>query len=512
MAFQQYEYLIGKFEDGDFPTGQDFNDLIDSTYNFSLSNLPDLGLFLQSASGNWESTYQTYNALSADYATFDYVNDNFLNLAGGSIVGSLDINQQILSGGTDLYNLFLTPAVSNINGPLNINQQILSGGADLYNLFLSPAGGNISGSLNINQQILSGGIDLYNLFLTPAGGNINGSLNVNQQILSGGVDLFSLFSSETTELQQLVYNKNDNQLQITGGNSVSLSALDSYATMVFTHAKIDPADSTTYYFGSIPSVIPSTASKISRQAVSQFTGQIVQASIINDRDETKGSNQTSTFSIKNVTRGQTAQVSSTVSYESSRTTIINEGLGSTQSPANWTSNDVIFNGIVNDENEGADINSISSAHLTTPTINAGAYTALIVSFQSKFINVEGTPTSATVQYSLNNGSSYLGNLIGTTSSIDWSNSSVVVSGVNLNSTAKIRFINPNISNGQIRVRNVIISGLSVTSTGIQNYTITPLAVFSGDLLEVIWSTPAWTENPVEVTNLLTAKIKLSSIP
>jgi hypothetical protein len=75
-----------------------------TTWNYQGTDLKDL-------SANWQSTYETVHALSGDWeesaeilpTVTDYLSTELV------IVSSLNITQQLLSGNTDLLNIFLTP-------------------------------------------------------------------------------------------------------------------------------------------------------------------------------------------------------------------------------------------------------------------------------------------------------------------------------------------------------------------------------------------------------------------
>lgn len=114
MAFVNRDILIESFQDGDFPNGNDFANLIDSCYNYNLSGLPEVFAFVQSASGEWKEAYTYVNANSSLLAFKADVQTNYLNLTGGTVFGSVNVAQslsagkQILSAGKDLFDLFLT--------------------------------------------------------------------------------------------------------------------------------------------------------------------------------------------------------------------------------------------------------------------------------------------------------------------------------------------------------------------------------------------------------------------
>lgn len=143
MATQSLTYLKSRFEKGDFPDQDDFHDLLDSCYNYSLSDTPDYISFLSSASGNWEQTYQVvdakrydwdnayaastqYRGISSSYATNSSVGSSFLRLTGGSITSNLNVQGQILSSGQDIYSLFLNPSNGYQNLTYNENNYSLN--------------------------------------------------------------------------------------------------------------------------------------------------------------------------------------------------------------------------------------------------------------------------------------------------------------------------------------------------------------------------------------------------
>jgi hypothetical protein len=114
MAFVDRNILIESFQDGDFPNGNDFANLIDSCYNYNLSALPEVFSFVQSASSEWKDAYTYVNANSSLIAFKDQVQTNYLNLTGGTVEGSINVidslsaGKQILSAGKDLFDIFLT--------------------------------------------------------------------------------------------------------------------------------------------------------------------------------------------------------------------------------------------------------------------------------------------------------------------------------------------------------------------------------------------------------------------
>jgi hypothetical protein len=107
------------------------------------------------------------------------------NLSGATFTGNIDTPSlsatsisggTIYSGGTDLYNIFLTSADGNDITRVQPGTNITTGGTanePTVNLVDSPSinGLTASGTSNFTGVIQSGGTDLYNIFLTSADGN-----------------------------------------------------------------------------------------------------------------------------------------------------------------------------------------------------------------------------------------------------------------------------------------------------------------------------------------------------
>lgn len=151
MATQSLTYLKSRFEKGDYPDETDFKDLLDSCYNYSLSDTPDYISFISSVSGDWQLTYEVvdanrynwdeayttstqYRSVSSSYASNVSVGSSFLRLSGGVISNNLNVQGDMLSGGQNLNNIFLTPS----NG-----YQALTYNENNYNLNISN-GNNVS--------------------------------------------------------------------------------------------------------------------------------------------------------------------------------------------------------------------------------------------------------------------------------------------------------------------------------------------------------------------------------
>lgn len=187
MALQSLTYLKSRFEKGDYPDENDFKDLIDSCFNYSLSDNPDYITFLNSASGNWELTYNI-----VDFKRYSW--DEAYNI--GTSYRTVSSSYATLDQITNL-----------------ISQNNTS--------FLKLSGGNITGNLTIQGELLSADNNLYDLF------------------------------KKIDEYQSIEYNENDYKLTLSNSNFVNLSSLKSVTDIQFTHAMFNPEGNKTYVFGQL---------------------------------------------------------------------------------------------------------------------------------------------------------------------------------------------------------------------------------------------------------------------
>lgn len=101
---------------------------------FSSTSSTSLYTYVNSASANWDSVYTSFSANSADYATFNYVDTNFLNLTGGTIDGSLHVLSSFnvgsgsvtlfVSGGKVGINTEFPDYELSVNGSLGVSEKI----------------------------------------------------------------------------------------------------------------------------------------------------------------------------------------------------------------------------------------------------------------------------------------------------------------------------------------------------------------------------------------------------
>ena len=162
-----------------------------------------------------------------------YINNNFLNLTGGTVAGNLTVQGNISALGTATFanTIFTTTsALSVVNtgpgpalyvfqaaGPYDVASFYDGDGIEV--LHVGNAGPGGFGKVGVNESF-------PNEELT-----VRGSISATESIfatsfLSGGVDLKNIFLTSETDSQTLYYTESASTLFITNGNSVSLTALD----------------------------------------------------------------------------------------------------------------------------------------------------------------------------------------------------------------------------------------------------------------------------------------------
>jgi hypothetical protein len=74
------------------------------------------GTDIKGLTGNWDSVYTTVNLNSSTYSTYDYVNNNFLALSGGTVTANITAMGNIYAGNAILTNAtiqtFTNPATA----------------------------------------------------------------------------------------------------------------------------------------------------------------------------------------------------------------------------------------------------------------------------------------------------------------------------------------------------------------------------------------------------------------
>ncbi len=137
-------------------------------------------------------------------------------------VESLNTKFEILSAGVNLFDIFLTQGDES---------QTLSYDPGTYNLSIS-----LGNTVNLSSILLSPSLDAVFQTLSTqsittdvlnASGNVNveGVLNVQTEILSANVPLHDIFLTSETDSQNLSYDVTEENLSISSGNTVNLSAL-----------------------------------------------------------------------------------------------------------------------------------------------------------------------------------------------------------------------------------------------------------------------------------------------
>jgi hypothetical protein len=138
------------------------------------------------------------------------------------LVESLNTKFEILSAGVNLFDIFITNAEESQTlsyNPATYNLSIALGNTvNLSSVVVSPNANAIFQTLS-TQSITTGNLN--------ASGNVDieGTLDVQTEILSANVPLHDIFLTSETDSQTLSYNVTGENLSITNGNTVNLSAL-----------------------------------------------------------------------------------------------------------------------------------------------------------------------------------------------------------------------------------------------------------------------------------------------
>ena len=138
------------------------------------------------------------------------------------LVESLNTRFEILSAGVNLFDIFITNAEESQTlsyNPATYNLSISLGNTvNLSSIVVSPNANAVFQTLS-TQSITTGNLN--------ASGNVDieGTLDVQTEILSAGVNLSDIFLTSETDAQTLSYNITGENLSISNGNTVNLSAL-----------------------------------------------------------------------------------------------------------------------------------------------------------------------------------------------------------------------------------------------------------------------------------------------
>lgn len=465
MAIQQISYLKSKFEKGDFPDQNDFHDLIDSSYNYSLSVLPEFFSLLQPLTGNWQETYSLVQANSGENWSYQ----------------GLDL--RALSG--NWQHTYTT--VKNASGIWEDSYKI---GTD-YQAFSA----NYATKEYTNST-----------FIPNSGGTISNSLNVTKQLLSGGQDLFNIFQAKPNDFQKLSYNSSTESLTITPGNSVSLSALASYVLLRFSHSQIDPVANTNYYFGQFSNLPPITYNSLSRQVQSIVKGTATEAVLYTSfLSSGEPYSESAAFYLVNKTKGNIQSlISSNVKISNNVVEFVNQTLRTGSTPAGWPAPTQVS--FITTEGGYAYFSDATSI-LESPAFNGAPYAKITVKFNvAKFGS--GTDGPIGVEYSLNGGSTWT--FAGPSPTpIDDVYEQAEIDITETSNNMKIR-LRRNLSpfSGK-RVRDLTFTGIGGDGAGVGRNVLTPpLAIDKDDILEIKWATPNWTSNPTEVLTNIDILVKI----
>jgi len=132
-----------------------------TTWNYQGTDLKEL-------SSNWQSTYETICAVSADWAKFNEIVPTVTNYLSTNFVtiSTLDVSQQLLSAGTDLFDIFLTSET---------DSQTLTFTESSTELSISNGNTVLLSSLNDKPYVHAN-------FLPLSGGTITGNLSVLENL------------------------------------------------------------------------------------------------------------------------------------------------------------------------------------------------------------------------------------------------------------------------------------------------------------------------------------------
>jgi hypothetical protein len=415
-------------------------------------------------------------------------------------VAYMELTDGYYSGSTiDVTDRILVKVLATNTGSQTNTVTFLTEGQQHYSYGITP----FSNFNALTCETLSGCTTIVNLE--------NNKLNKSGDTMTGTLNVPTI---SATTYQNLPDNVTGNYLPLSGGtvtgstsftngltaNTISATTylnVPSFVNMVFAHSSLGPADATTYYIGALSNLTPSTSNRDAWSVNSQYTGNITEVSVISNFGG--GSSENSTLTLHNLTSGTSQTVTSSLQYFSGTPVqVLFESFSAATQPAGWTSSLVTYSTY-------AGLTGTTST-LTSPSIDGAAYSSLNISTEvAKFGT--GTDGPILISYSLDNGGTYTS--AGLTA-ISTGSTNYVSSTVSIPATSTqmlIRFSVFTTGTSGKRLRNVTINGLSSSINN--NYVLgTPLAVTSGDKLQVRWLTPTWTTNPSGVTNLFNLKLRL----
>jgi hypothetical protein len=224
IPFLQDTSFTGLISTGNYGTSQDWND----AYTILQANSADWvppgpGRLWGTIIGVLSAQTDLWAELSAKALSSDIVPTIVSFLSSNLVtVESLNANSQILSGGVDLSDIFITSAEESQTlsyDPLTYDLSISLGNeVNLSSIVISPNANAIFQSLS-TQTVTTTDVNVLNSI------NVSGSLDVGTEILSANIPLHDIFLTAETESQTLFYDVTGEELSISGGNAVGLSAL-----------------------------------------------------------------------------------------------------------------------------------------------------------------------------------------------------------------------------------------------------------------------------------------------
>ena len=170
-------------------------------------------------SGNWDSVYTTYNKNSADYTKYDYVNNSFLPLSGGTVTGPV-VMLSTLEVGSGNLTLNVDDDIVSVYGVLSSNSVVYAnnGNSDLWNSVYTSVK-DTSGNLNSVYTSVKETSGNWNSVYTSVNTNSANWDSVYTSVLNTSGNWDSVYSSvqSNSALYSTLNFVQNNFLPLTGG-------------------------------------------------------------------------------------------------------------------------------------------------------------------------------------------------------------------------------------------------------------------------------------------------------
>jgi hypothetical protein len=125
--------------------------------------------------------------------------------------------------------------------------------------------------------------------------------------------------------------------------SFATKADNSYITLQFSHGSTSPGDGVTYYIGNVPDLGASTSDVAGRRLSSPVNGVVEYLTVVANVGGTLGTNESSSFSVANITTGVSTTAGATFQYDTSSRLVTYTGFtplpvtASNEIQVRWTS-------------------------------------------------------------------------------------------------------------------------------------------------------------------------------